>query len=309
VDAASKIGSNEYPYFHARRTWRVQLQRNSSYPAHDRVYPSNTCQPVLSSLSAPVRDEGARHFIASSPGRMQNLPRRLLASLAFAHLDLTILSSDHLSLFLAFDTRYDPTLLHPIPPSCIRPPRISTFLESRLFLNLDVPHLAHRDPNDSANMRWSALSPLVLLTLIPALVLAQGEAGQSCTAADGSQTGGTPTCIARKSRLAPFTPARTHVGTNVLTMTYCMGVEFCRQGSCSAFPTSGVGKACTDPNSCVGAETANEYPPQCGGASGAQPTCGGESTFCYSVDGTGNGAVSRLPMHLSHPTWSGRSLH
>jgi hypothetical protein len=53
---------------------------------------------------------------------------------------------------------------------------------------------------------------------------------------------------------------------------------------------STVGEACVDSNSCVGAETANELPPQCGSAFGAQPTCGAESTFCYALDGSFNGA-------------------
>jgi hypothetical protein len=65
---------------------------------------------------------------------------------------------------------------------------------------------------------------------------------------------------------------------------------FCRQGSCANFPTISVSQPCSDSNTCAGAETANEYPPSCGGLSGVQPTCGGESTFCYSVDGAGNGA-------------------
>jgi hypothetical protein len=64
---------------------------------------------------------------------------------------------------------------------------------------------------------------------------------------------------------------------------------FCRQGSCAAFPSSDVGESCSSSEVCVGAETANEYPPSCGGAPGTQVTCGGESTFCYALDTTFDG--------------------
>lgn len=43
VDAASQIGSNEYPYLRVRHTWRVRCKGFPHTLRMNRVYPSNTC--------------------------------------------------------------------------------------------------------------------------------------------------------------------------------------------------------------------------------------------------------------------------
>jgi hypothetical protein len=108
------------------------------------------------------------------------------------------------------------------------------------------------------------------------------DAGLSCTAADGSETGSTTTCISGKSFVI--------VLIGLLAQRQSTSLGFCRRGGCAATPTRNVGETCDSNEVCVGAESAYELPPQCGNVQGVAATCGGASTTCYASDGMGEGS-------------------
>ena len=64
-----------------------------------------------------------------------------------------------------------------------------------------------------------------------------------------------------------------------------MAQGFCRLNECAGVPVRAVGETCPSSDVCVGAESAFDQPPQCGGST---PICGGAGTACYA-DRSGTG--------------------